>query len=88
MRVFRFPIVDAFQRPGAPCFAKQSVGFLFFLMNPHGSGEGKWCAQGDDFRTFLGDFVASLPQYDFPDGLRLYRGLEFEGGNCSIIVRY
>jgi hypothetical protein len=28
-------------------------------------GEKKWCAQGDDFRTFLHDFVASLPQFDF-----------------------
>ena len=26
----------------------------------------KWCAQGDDFRTFLADFVAALPQIDSP----------------------
>jgi hypothetical protein len=26
----------------------------------------KWRAQGDDFRTFLGDFVAALRQIDFP----------------------
>jgi hypothetical protein len=30
----------------------------------------KWCARGDDFRTFLDDFVAALPQIDFP-GLNL-----------------
>ena len=27
---------------------------------------GKWRAQGDDLRTFLTDFVAALPQIDFP----------------------
>jgi hypothetical protein len=32
---------------------------------------GKWCAQGDDFRTFLGDFVAALPQIVFPSGLNI-----------------
>jgi hypothetical protein len=26
-------------------------------------------AQGDDFRTFLGDFVAALPQIEFPGGV-------------------
>lgn len=31
----------------------------------------KWCAQGDDFRTFLGDFVAALPQIEFPAELNL-----------------
>ncbi len=31
----------------------------------------KWCAQGDDFRTFLGEFVASLPQVEFPHRLSL-----------------
>jgi hypothetical protein len=25
-----------------------------------------WCTQGDDLRTFLGDFAASLAQIDFP----------------------
>ena len=29
----------------------------------------EWRAQGDDFRTFLADFLASLPQIEFPDGL-------------------
>jgi hypothetical protein len=29
----------------------------------------KWRAQGDDLRTFLGDFVAALPQIEFPAGL-------------------
>ena len=28
-----------------------------------------WRAQGDDFRTFLGEFVARLPQIEFPVGL-------------------
>ena len=31
----------------------------------------KWRALGDDFRTFLGEFVAALPQIDFPAGLTL-----------------
>ena len=33
--------------------------------------KGKWRAQGDDYRTFLGDFVASLPQFDFLGALSL-----------------
>lgn len=31
----------------------------------------KWRAQGDDFKTFLRDFEAALPQIDFPAGLSL-----------------
>jgi len=31
----------------------------------------EWRAQRDDFRTFLFDFVAALPQSDFPAGLTL-----------------
>jgi len=31
----------------------------------------KWRAQGDDFRTFLHEFVANLPQIEFPAGLGL-----------------
>jgi hypothetical protein len=31
----------------------------------------KWRAQGDDFRTFLGDFVASLPQFNISSALSL-----------------
>jgi C-terminal processing protease CtpA/Prc len=31
----------------------------------------RWRAQGDDFRTFLTDFLAVLPQIDFPIGLSL-----------------
>ena len=27
----------------------------------------KWCAQGDDFRTFLGEFVACLPHANILD---------------------
>jgi hypothetical protein len=35
-------------------------------------GEGlEWCAQGDDFRTFLGDFVATFPQTELYPGLSL-----------------
>jgi len=29
----------------------------------------EWCAQGDDFRTFLGDFVACLPHIEIHAGL-------------------
>ena len=36
-----------------------------------GSTEVGWCAQGDDFRTFLGDFVAVVPQIEFVTGLNL-----------------
>jgi hypothetical protein len=32
---------------------------------------GEWRAQGDDFSTFLDDFVAALPQIEFPSGLLL-----------------
>jgi len=35
------------------------------------SRKNKWRAQGDDFRTFLGDFVAALPQIELPSGLNL-----------------
>jgi hypothetical protein len=31
----------------------------------------EWRAQGDDFRTFLSDFVASLPEVEFPPELTL-----------------
>jgi site-specific DNA recombinase len=31
----------------------------------------KWRTQGDDFRTFLAEFVAILPQIDLPAGLGL-----------------
>jgi hypothetical protein len=34
-------------------------------------GRRKWCAQGDDLRTFLCDFVACLPQVEFPPTLSL-----------------
>jgi hypothetical protein len=41
--------------------------------NPHKTCtyKGKWRAQGDDFRTFLGDFVPALWQIDFPAGWSL-----------------
>jgi hypothetical protein len=31
----------------------------------------RWHAQGDDLGTFLGDYVAALPQIEFPVGLSL-----------------
>ena len=31
----------------------------------------EWCAQGDDLRTFLGDFVAAFHQIELPDGMNL-----------------
>ena len=31
----------------------------------------RWRAQGDDFRTFLGNFVAALPRIELPIGLGL-----------------
>jgi hypothetical protein len=36
-------------------------------MKPH----KKWRTQGDDLRSFLGDFVASVPQFELPAGLNL-----------------
>lgn len=33
--------------------------------------EGGWRARRDDFRTFLGEFVACLPQANIPPGLSL-----------------
>jgi hypothetical protein len=33
--------------------------------------KNKWCAQGDDFRTFLSDFVAVLPHIEIPAELAL-----------------
>jgi hypothetical protein len=35
----------------------------------------KWRAQGDDLRTFLVNFVAALPQIEFPAGLSSLRGI-------------
>jgi hypothetical protein len=34
----------------------------------------QWCAQGDDFRTFLCDFVASVTQDVLPIGLNMRTG--------------
>ncbi len=39
---------------------KNDLGYSFGLNGI----EGKWRAQGDDFRTFLRDFVSGLPQFD------------------------
>jgi hypothetical protein len=30
-----------------------------------------WLTQGDDFRTFLEDFVATSPRIEFPAGLNV-----------------
>ncbi len=39
-----------------------------------------WRAQGDDFRTFLGDFVAALHQIEFSSGTDpLALGIDEEG---------
>ena len=47
--------------------AWQSNDYLIFQKT---KTEG-WLAQGDDLRTFLGDFVAALPQIEFPAGLNV-----------------
>jgi hypothetical protein len=39
----------------------------------------KWCAQGDDLRTFLTEFVAALPQIELPHGLNLSNVPELQG---------
>jgi len=31
----------------------------------------EWCAQGDDLRIFLGDFVAAFHQIELPDRMNL-----------------
>ena len=33
---------------------------------PRAGPRSKWRAQGDDFRTFLNEFVSSVPQAEFP----------------------
>jgi hypothetical protein len=48
---------------------RQTVPVKFTLIKSFRFKE--WCAQRDDFRTFLGDFVAALPQIEFPSGLSL-----------------
>ena len=45
-------------------------GTTCYLMFP-GCIEGGWCAQGDDFRTFLGDLVAAFQQIELPAGMNL-----------------
>jgi hypothetical protein len=37
----------------------------------------KWCAQGDDFRTFLRGFVASLTVSNFEAGEAVYQNTPF-----------
>src|SRR5882762_11414529 len=48
---------------------RQTVPVKFALIKSFRFKE--WCAQGDDFRTFLGDFVTCLPKLEFPPGLSL-----------------
>jgi hypothetical protein len=38
---------------------------------PGGKPGEEWRAQGDDYRTFLSDFVASLSEVEFPPELSL-----------------
>jgi hypothetical protein len=38
--------------------------------------EEAWCAQGDELRTFLVDFVASVTKVEFPAGLSPQHFLE------------
>jgi hypothetical protein len=40
------------------------------------SNDLRWRAQGDDFRTFLSDFVASLPPVERSSELILLRDLD------------
>jgi hypothetical protein len=47
----------------------QTVGVKLTLIKSFRFKE--WRAQGDDFRTFLDDFLAALPQIEFPAGLGL-----------------
>ena len=55
------------QTTGVKPGVKNDLGYSFGLNGI----QGKWRAQGDDFRTFLADFVAALPQVEFPSGLSL-----------------
>jgi hypothetical protein len=41
------------------------------LREPIRRGFLRWHAQGDNFRTFLGEFVSSLQQFGCPQELRL-----------------
>jgi hypothetical protein len=45
--------------------------------NPNGGSKKKWCAQGDDFRTFLRGFVASLTVSNFEAGEAVYQNTPF-----------
>jgi hypothetical protein len=41
------------------------------LLNPTTGKELRWRAQGDDFTTFLDDFVTDLPQIELPAELTM-----------------
>ncbi len=45
---------------------RQTVKVKFTLIKSFRFKE--WCAQGDDFRTFLKEFVSSVPQVELPTG--------------------
>jgi hypothetical protein len=61
-----FPLIQSILVVLVLARVSSSVRFLFSLVN---LDERR--AQGDDFRTFLENFVASLPQVQFPAGLGL-----------------
>ncbi len=46
---------------------KNHLGYSFRLDGI----QGKWRAQGDDFRTFLGEFLSSMQLISCPEELRL-----------------
>ena len=52
-------VLEPLENPFGPKVLPMSPGWTIL----------EWCAQGDDFRTFLHDLVASLPQFDLRDGL-------------------
>jgi len=49
---------------GVKSGVKNDLGYSFGLNGI----QGKWRAQGDDFRTFLNEFVSSVPQAEVPIG--------------------
>ena len=55
------------QMVGVTTGVKNDVGYSFGLNEI----QGKWRVQGDDFRTFLHDFVATQPQGSFSAGFNL-----------------
>jgi hypothetical protein len=70
--VYTQPMLEANRQRFVPfCSQNRSSAHTGRNGNPVMDEDLKWRAQGDDLRTFLGDFVASLPQVEFPAGLSL-----------------